>query len=561
MADKTPDEWDHRTNAAAASSRRFQSSGPAQYPHGDATPSAGLGARLADITATEVRRAPGAPGSSMRFLLAHLPLILAVTLVAVGGAALLAWSQTSVYQSVADVVVEPASTTAASQQAVDMGTEKGIASSGSVIAIASQSLGVPEDQLDSGLSISVPVDTDLLQIAYSYPNRREARRRAQGIAEAYVAFRSPQSPSDQAKNAKSGQQGNSQKINTPQASIVTNASLPKGPSSPDRLVDLIVAVVVGLGLGLGIALIRDRMDDRLRGPLDFEKQADAPVLALIPPLRLRSGDDGIPPVTIRGPDSLVAEAYRSLRTRVLQVAAVRRAKTLLVTSPAWEEKTTIAANLAIALAQPGRVVVLVCADLRWGFAHELFGLDNHSGVTSLLDGKSDLAPALRSTDRRGLVVLPAGPAVHDPGGVLQGHALRRALGELHSRADFVVVDAPPVLATADVVALAELTEMILLVADARQSTRSQVRAAVHELEHVREKLIGCVLDNVGRAVRLPKGDHGLLLRPFNPVRSGQRAANSYEEPTDSAPQRANAQVPTGMHPRPPVAPTNAVSGQ
>jgi len=495
----------------------------------------------------------------MRFLLAHLPLILLVTLVATGGAALLAWSQTPLYQSVADVVVEPASTSATSQQAVDMGTEKGIASSGSVIAIASQSLGVPEDQLDNGLSISVPVDTDLLQIAYSDPNRREARRRAQGIAEAYVAFRSPQSPSEQSKNAKNSQ-GNSAKVNTPQASIVTNASLPKSPSSPDRLIDLIIAVILGLGLGIGIALIRDRMDDRLRGPLDFEKQAGAPVLALIPPLRLRNGDDGAPPVTIRGPDSLVAEAYRSLRTRVLQVAASRRAKTVLVTSPAWEEKTTIAANLAIALAQPGRVVVLVCADLRWGFGHELFGLENHTGITSLLDGKTDLAPALCSTERRGLVVLPAGPAVHDPGGVLQGHALRRALGELQSRADFVVVDAPPVLATADVVALAELSEMILLTADARKSTRAQVRAAVHELEHVREKLIGCVLDNVGRAVRLPKENQKLLLRPFTPIRPGQGVGSSYEEPTDSAPQRAKTQAQAGRPPRPP-AQSNSVSGQ
>ncbi len=529
MAETSPDEWDKRTNAAAGSSRRFSPPRQAQDPPEYGTPSADLGARLADITAAQVRRAPGAPGASVRFLLAHLLLILSVTLVTVGGAALLAWSQTPVYQSAADVVVEPATTTASSQQALDMGTEKGLASSGTVIAIAAQSLGVPEVQLDNGLSVSVPVDTDLLRIAYSYPNRHEARRRAQGIATAYVFFRSP---AQAAKRAKRTKLNPVPQVNVPQAAIVTNASLPKSPASPNHLIDLIVAVILGLGLGIGIALIRDRLDDHLRGPQDFEQQAGTPVLALIPPLRLRRRERGGPVVTVSNPDSLVAEAHRGLRTRVLHVAASRRAKTLLVTSPAWEERASIAANLA---------------------------LDNHIGLTTLRDGRVDLEPALRITDTPGLLVLPAGPAVHDPAAVLQGPAFRRALGELRNRADFVVVDGPPVLASAEIVALAELTEMLLLVGDTRQSTRAQVRAAIHELDQACEKLIGCVLDNVGRAVRLPRQRQILPRRPIQSNGAAQGTARPDKETVAAKPWQANAQAEADKQP-PRPARTNAVSG-
>jgi len=485
-----------------------------------------------------------------------LLLILSVTLVTVGGAALLAWSQTPVYQSAADVVVEPATTTASSQQALDMGTEKGLASSGTVIAIAAQSLGVPEVQLDNGLSVSVPVDTDLLRIAYSYPNRHEARRRAQGIATAYVFFRSP---AQAAKRAKRTKLNPVPQVNVPQAAIVTNASLPKSPASPNHLIDLIVAVILGLGLGIGIALIRDRLDDHLRGPQDFEQQAGTPVLALIPPLRLRRRERGGPVVTVSNPDSLVAEAHRGLRTRVLHVAASRRAKTLLVTSPAWEERASIAANLAVAMAQSGRLVVLVCADLRWSHANELFGLDNHIGLTTLRDGRVDLEPALRITDTPGLLVLPAGPAVHDPAAVLQGPAFRRALGELRNRADLVVLDGPPVLASAEIVALAELTEMLLLVGDTRQSTRAQVRAAIHELDQACEKLIGCVLDNVGRAVRLPRQRQILPRRPIQSNGAAQGTARPDEETVAAKPWQANAQAEADKQP-PRPARTNAVSG-
>jgi capsular exopolysaccharide synthesis family protein len=195
---------------------------------------------------------------------------------------------------------------------------------------------------------------------------------------------------------------------------------------------------------------------------------------------------------------VVAEAYRSLRTRVIAAAAARCARTLLITSPAWENRSTIAANLAVALAQSGRRTVLVCADLRWGRADGLLGVPGDEGFTMLLDRRISLATALQPTGTSGLKVLPPGRLPRDPAGYLQRPALRTVVGELRSHADFVIIEAPPLLAASDTAPLMALAEMILLVADARKSTRAHLWAVMRDIEEAADKLIGCVLCNVGR---------------------------------------------------------------
>jgi len=267
--------------------------------------------------------------------------------------------------------------------------------------------------------------------------------------------------------------------------------------------------LLGLALGTGVALVRDAVDDRLRGRLDLATQANAPVIALIPAFRTQKRSPEERLVMVHSPASRVAEAYRDLRTRVLQAAGGRDVDTLLVTSASREDKATVAANLATALALSGRRVILVCADLRWGRTHELFGLSNGVGLTSVLSGRTTLAYGLRDTRVGGVQLLSSGPPTSDPAAMLLSPALPRLLGQLRGRADFVVIDAPPVLATADTEALAELSHMILLVADARISSRAQVRAATQQLGAARENRISCVFDNVGRARPLPRQSSAL----------------------------------------------------
>ncbi len=484
------------------------------------------GTRLARLTARQLPQSPRGPAGWSRFLTSNGRLILAVTLAAVCAAGLLALSQTPIYQSQAVVVAEQPPAAAGSGEPPNMATEEGIVTSGAVLAQASRVLHVPVTTLASGVSVHSPGTTSLLDITYSDPVPRVAQQRAQAIAQAYISYRS----------AKAGARGTISGAGStaPSVALITPAPLPTSPSSPNYLIDIGAALIVGLALAIGAAGLRDHLDDRLRGPLDLEAQAAAPVLALIPAFQPGSGAPHARLAVVTAPDSVAAEAYRGLRTRVVQVGTARNAKTLLVTSAVWEDKGTTAANLAAALAESGYSVVLVCADLRWGTAHQLFGLEDGHGLSGFLEGRTSLAEALQATEIPGLSVLPPGVPPLDPAALLQRPAWRSALSDIREQADFVVIEAPPMLAGPDTHPLADLAEMILIVADARRSTRAQVRVAVREFEDVHSKLAGCVLADVGRRHHLRSRRPGPVADGHAPIGRQQVPAGPAEHPATEA---------------------------
>lgn len=442
----------------------------------------------------------GSARTTSSFLRANVGWILLVTTLVVLGAAAISWSRTPIYQSHADVLVQPRIyTEAAAPQAPDMGTEKAVAASGQVLDIASRALDVPAEALAGGLSVTVPLDTHILEIGYSSADAAEAARRAQGLADAYVSYWIEQQPTATASKTAA-----SAAVAVTKTAVITTAKQSISPSSPNHSVDLGIAVIVGLSLGVGSGLIRDRLDDGLRGPADLEARVNAPVLALVPPIRRRRGDSAGRLIMVGLPQSAAAAAYRDLRTRVLRTAAHRGASTLLVTSPAGPEKTAVAANLAVALAQAGQRVVLVCADLRWPALPAMFGYDNRTGLTDVLEGLSDIDQVLLPTAVDGLTLLPAGPVSGDHAIFLHRPALREVIAVLGQRYDFVVVDSPPVLVGADTGSLAELTEMLIVVADARHCSRNDVLEARRQLDHVTAKLIGGVLGNAGHRQRVSR---------------------------------------------------------
>jgi capsular exopolysaccharide synthesis family protein len=303
--------------------------------------------------------------------------------------------------------------------------------------------------------------------------------------------------------------------------------LPTSPYSPNYPLDIGAALIAGLALAVASAWGRDRLDDRLRGPLDLERQADADVLALIPAFRPRGRGAGFRLAMVLHPRSVVAEAYRGLRTRVLLAPGARNWRTLLVTSPAWEDRGTVAANLAAALAQSGRRTVLLCADLHWGCGHLVVGtVEDGDGLAGLLQRRTDVYSALQPTRVPHLQLLPPGPVPPDPAALLQQPLLRMVLNEIRNQVDVLIIEAPPLLASPDAWPLAEASDMILLVADARASTRAQVRAAARELQEQRARIAGCVLVNVGRRKRLQRSRLDAAFSSAVNGRSSEAASSS-----------------------------------
>jgi capsular exopolysaccharide synthesis family protein len=485
------------------------------------------GRKLGGFSVRQAHRDRAAPGSWPRFLVKHALWIGAITAVSLACAHYMLRGQSREYSSTATVVVQPGITYSGNAQALDMATEKGILTSNAVLSIAGSALHVPTSALSAGLSVASPGSTFLLTISDSNADPKIAQQRAQAIAAAYVKYRAAKAAADTGGKTAVHQQP--LPTTAPTAALITPAALPAAPSSPKPTLDYIIALLLGLVLGIVTAAIRDRMDDRLRGAADLAERTGAPVLAMIPAYWTLSRDAAARLVMTRSPGSIVADAYRGLRTRLVQSAVAQGTGVLLVTCPAREDKEAVTANLAAALAQSGRSVIVVCADLRWGRIHRFFGSDGGAegdgeGLAGLVAQRAELADVLRPTQVAGVDLVPPGPQALDPGAVLQRPSFGALIAQLRDRADYVLIDAPPVLASADVSALTGLAGLTLLTADARRSRRAQVRAAMGELEQAGAGPLCCVLTGVGRR-RLLRRNRAASQAPASQAPASQAPAS------------------------------------
>jgi non-specific protein-tyrosine kinase len=201
-------------------------------------------------------------------------------------------------------------------------------------------------------------------------------------------------------------------------------------------------------------------------------------------------------IMLGDPHSPAAEAYRSLAANLQFAYADRQLQTIGVTSAAaGEGKSTTVANLAIALAQTGRRVIVVDADLRRPGQHTLFGLDREEGLANVLLGDNAQLP-LRDTPAAGVRLLTSGPIPANPLEVLGSRRFDQVLALTRAQADFVLVDTPPAGALADAAVLAPRLEGMLLVVSAGRTKRDMARRAREQLDRVNANLLGVVLTDV-----------------------------------------------------------------
>lgn len=199
--------------------------------------------------------------------------------------------------------------------------------------------------------------------------------------------------------------------------------------------------------------------------------------------------------SLSSPRSAAAEAYRSLRTSLLYASLDREVKTVLVTSAApGDGKTSIAANLGVALAESGKRVLLVDCDLRRPGLAQAFGLAPEPGLTEALLTES-LEPAVQATSVPSLSVLAAGQQPPNPGEFISSQRLGRLLSHLREQFDVVLVDSPPVGIVADAAVLAPQVDGVLLVVRAGHTRKDAAEQAKQQLQQVGARLLGAVLND------------------------------------------------------------------
>ena len=288
-------------------------------------------------------------------------------------------------------------------------------------------------------------------------------------------------------------------IGTNNISIVDPASIPQKKHKPSLKKNVAVALAVGLFGGILLAFLLETLDDTVKSADEFEGILMAPALAIIPHAGTSGGardseSSGVGLLSFDDPKSSVAESIRSLRTSLIFSTSEGAPSILHIASSGPSEgKTTVAINLAIAIAQSGSTALLIDCDLRNPSIHKVFQLPNTEGLTNCLAGDASPADIAKPSQINRLFVVPSGPIPPNPVDLLASTKMRNLLSTAEERFDFVVLDGPPVLGLADALVLADAAKASLFVASKGEARVAAVTGSVKRLRSANANLLGGVL--------------------------------------------------------------------
>lgn len=205
-------------------------------------------------------------------------------------------------------------------------------------------------------------------------------------------------------------------------------------------------------------------------------------------------------ITLTDPRSAAAEAYRTLRTNLMFTSVEKPITTLAVTSPSGsDDKSLVLANLAVTFAQAGNKTIIVDADLRRPSQHDIWGVSNERGLTTMmLDSAAMGNPPLVETSVPDLMILPSGILPPVPADVLSSQRMNDVIGVLKARAHYLLFDSAPVMIASDAALLGNKLDGVILVVRAGHTRRDHTGQARAILERVHVRVLGAVMTNAPR---------------------------------------------------------------
>lgn len=343
-------------------------------------------------------------------------------------------------------------------------------------------LAASPQQLAAKVSASSDLKTVLITISVDDGSPVQAAAIAQGVANSLITT------VDRLETPTSGG------VSPVRVSVVTPATAPSGPSSPNIKINLALGLLVGLALGVGAGLLRTSLDTRVRGERDLFQITQAPVLGGI---AFDADASKEPLVNAGATHSQRAESFRQLRTNLQFAHVSHKSKTVLITSSLpGEGKSTTATNLAIAMAEAGQTVALVDADLRRPMVAKYLGLEANAGLTTALIGQADVKDLMQPWGSNELHVLTSGRIPPNPSELLGSEEMKHLILRLEQAFDAVVIDAPPLLPVTDAAVLAQQVGGVVLVIGCHSAKKPQVEKAIATLELVDADVLGVVLNRL-----------------------------------------------------------------
>jgi succinoglycan biosynthesis transport protein ExoP len=282
-------------------------------------------------------------------------------------------------------------------------------------------------------------------------------------------------------------------------SIVDKAQVPMVPFKPSLSRNLSLGLMIGLLVGLMVAWLLEHMDDSIRFVEDVERETGTAVLGAVPKLKPAEAAR-VNPIAISphaDPTSAFSEAYRSARTALQFSTASGTPRRLVVTSTSkGEGKSTTAVALAINLAQMGKPVLIVDADLRNPALHKILGLDNTAGLSNYLTGSIEPSEVIRETEIPNLYVMTTGPLPPNPVELLSSIKLLNLLSQCEEDYAHVVLDGPPVIGIADAIVLCNQVENSVFVIESGRTRRGHAKAALKRLQQAGVHPLGVILTKI-----------------------------------------------------------------
>lgn len=486
------------------------------------------------------------------------PIIVLLTVLFSGLAVGYSVLKTPIYTGRAEVLVNPPTGTTNQNlsQVISMDTEAQVVTSAPIAQLAAKALGSPLTitQLLKHVTVQTSSTTFVLDISFWDVRPSKAADGANAFAKAYLDYKQQQaegaisqqqaSIESQMVELRKQQREQNQILQTHAPSsaeyrnaqdqldqlnvrlgvlaselagvpavidpgqVILPATVPASPSSPKYPLNTAVGLFFGLFAGVVAAFLLDRSDDRVHRSADLQLFLDAPILAYVPHVKGRHRLRAAQLVVDIEPRSPVAEAYRTIRTNVLSMAHKRDLKTIAVVSPMHSEgKSMTSANLAAALGQTDKRVLVLSVDIRKPRVHEFFGVANDRGLSELLEGELSLEEAIVKSEVGNVWVLPGGRVPARPAELLQSPAMAQVLVGVREAFDFVILDSPPVLGLADCLAVLPLVDAVLLVVQAGKTRVGAILETCDQLERLGAAVDAAVMNDV-RVSRGQPGHHG-----------------------------------------------------
>ncbi len=352
-------------------------------------------------------------------------------------------------------------------------------------------LGIDEtsNRLARRIDVNVPLNTVVIEIGVTDTSGASAAEAANAIADELALAVADVSPT-------SADGEPAVRIDT-----ISPARTPTVPVSPNTRMNVAVGAAAGLALGVVFALLRRRFATRLTTPRTLAEVTEVALLGEIPQA---SDTHTIARIIRSQPDGRVAEAMRQVAASLKFVDVDKNRRVILVTScSAQEGKSSVSLGLALTLAENGRSVLFIEADLRRPSTARYTQLEGSVGLTTVLIGDVDLADAVQQWGRPGLDVLTAGAQPPNPGQLLSSGGLHRIVDEAREAYDYVIIDTAPVLSVSDALWLSTLADGTLFVVRSNRTKAVDLDRALTSLESTRTPVLGIVLNGVRGAAKSP----------------------------------------------------------